>query len=40
VSYEEFYACPDIYGQPDIVASNLAEGAQAILDWERSHETA
>ncbi|KAE8224175.1 hypothetical protein CF319_g2895 [Tilletia indica] len=37
ISYEEFYACPAIYGQPDIVACDLAQGAKAIAEWERKH---
>ncbi|KAK0537538.1 hypothetical protein OC842_001591 [Tilletia horrida] len=36
ISYEEFYACPKLFGRPDIVALDLAEGARAILEWERS----
>ncbi|CAD6968171.1 unnamed protein product, partial [Tilletia controversa] len=37
ISYEEFFACEAIYGRPDIVARDLAEGAKAMLEWEREH---
>ncbi|KAK0552608.1 hypothetical protein OC845_001633 [Tilletia horrida] len=39
VSYEEFYAVPGIYGQPDIVAGDLAEAATSILKWEQEHSS-
>lgn len=37
VPYEEFDMCKDLYGTPDVVASNLDELAQKVLQHEAEH---
>ena len=35
VTYEEFYSCPSVFGEPDVVGRNLEEVAEKILAFER-----
>lgn len=38
VKWEEHFVLSELFGEPDVVAQDLAEAARRIVEWEDAHQ--